>query len=295
MNSTTTTAQSFLFATWEGGGNVAPVVTLARKLIARGHSVRLMSDACNRAEAESAGIVFVPWTRAPSRPTRGRESCPVRDWEAASPPEGIARLVDRIMFGPALEYAQDLLAELEREPVDLVINSDMLFGVLAGCESIGQRCAIFTANLCYYPLAGLPSFGPGLPPPQTDAERSLHEQIREGTRALLNSGIGGLNRARLALGLAQSLMSSNNWRLLKAFLSAPPGPLTFPLKRCPPRSSTSARNWMYPVGWLLGNHPGRPTIRARSCWSLLAPRFRIMRRFFRGSLMRLHRCPSACW
>jgi UDP:flavonoid glycosyltransferase YjiC (YdhE family) len=197
----TSTPHSFLFTTWEGGGNVAPVVTLARKLVARGHSVRLMSDACNRAEAESAGIVFVPWTRAPSRLMRGRESCPVRDWEAPSPPEGIARLVDRIMLGPALEYAQDLLAELEREPVDLVINSDMLFGVLAGCESIGQRCTIFTANLCYYPLPGLPAFGPGLPPPRNDADRTLHEQIREGTRGLLNSGIGGLNQARLALGL----------------------------------------------------------------------------------------------
>jgi MGT family glycosyltransferase len=202
MNSKITACRSFLFATWEGGGNVAPAVTLARKLIARGHSVRLMSDACNRAEAESAGLEFIPWHRAPSRPHRGRETCPVRDWEAASPPEGIARLIDRIMFGPALEYAQDLLAELERKPADLVVNSDMLFGVLAACESVGQRCAIFTANLCFYPLPALPAFGPGLPPPETDADRELHEQIRSGTRTMLNGGLDALNRARLALGLA---------------------------------------------------------------------------------------------
>ena len=41
-------SKSYLLATWEGGGSVAPMLTLARKLRARGHHVRVMSDACNR-------------------------------------------------------------------------------------------------------------------------------------------------------------------------------------------------------------------------------------------------------
>jgi hypothetical protein len=37
--------QSFLLATFEGGGSVPPMIGVAEKLIARGHRVRVMSDA----------------------------------------------------------------------------------------------------------------------------------------------------------------------------------------------------------------------------------------------------------
>ena len=53
-------SMSFLFATWEGGGSVTPVLTVARKLSDRGHRVRVMSDRCNRPETEAAGAAFVP-------------------------------------------------------------------------------------------------------------------------------------------------------------------------------------------------------------------------------------------
>lgn len=104
-----TPSYRYLLATWEGGGNVAPALTVARKLRQRGHHVRFMSDEVCRAEVETAGIEFRPWLRAPSRKDRSRESCPVRDWEAASPPEGIMRLMDKVLFGRALDYAQDVL------------------------------------------------------------------------------------------------------------------------------------------------------------------------------------------
>lgn len=196
-----TTARNFLFTTWEGGGNLPPVLTVARKLRERGHRVRLMSDRINHEDATAAGLGFHAWQTAPSRADRTPDSCPLRDWEAANPQEGIGRVLDRIMFGPALEYARDLAAVLDREPADLVVTSEMLTGVLAACESRGQRVAILSANLCLFPLDGMPVFGPGLPPPRTADERTLHEQIRAGTTAMLNARLDALNRARLALGL----------------------------------------------------------------------------------------------
>lgn len=193
--------RNILFATWEGGGNIPPVLTVARKLRERGHRVRLMSDLVNHADAEAAGLAFHPWISAPSRPDRTPDSCPLRDWEAASPQEGINRLLEQLMFGAALDYARDLSAVLDEEPADLVVTSEMLMGVLAACESRGQRAAILASNLCIYPLEGMPVFGPGLPPPRNDEERSLHRQIRSGTLAMLNSHLDALNRARIALGL----------------------------------------------------------------------------------------------
>jgi UDP:flavonoid glycosyltransferase YjiC (YdhE family) len=126
----------------------------------------------------------------------------LRDWEAASPQEGIGRLLERLIFGAALDYARDLAAVLDDEPADLVVTSEMLMGVLAGCESRNQRAAILSANLCIYPIDGMPIFGPGLPPPRTVEEKAMHEQIRTGTRAMLDAHLETLNRARSALGLA---------------------------------------------------------------------------------------------
>jgi hypothetical protein len=46
---------NFLFTTWEGGGNVTPALEAVRKLVARGHHVRIMSEECNRPESNRRG------------------------------------------------------------------------------------------------------------------------------------------------------------------------------------------------------------------------------------------------
>ena len=100
--------RKFLIATWEGGGSVGPALTVARKLVEAGHDVRVMSDECNRAEAGKAGARFVPWTRAPSRKDRSKESEVLRDWETDDMAESFKRVVDRLVTGPSLRYAEDL-------------------------------------------------------------------------------------------------------------------------------------------------------------------------------------------
>jgi UDP:flavonoid glycosyltransferase YjiC (YdhE family) len=44
----TNPTRDFLFTTWEGGGHIAPAITVARKLLQRGHRVRFMSVRVNR-------------------------------------------------------------------------------------------------------------------------------------------------------------------------------------------------------------------------------------------------------
>lgn len=196
-----TPRKSFIFCTWEGGGSVGPVIAVARKLVERGHQVRVMSDRSNRLEAESAGAMFVPWTRAPSRPDRSRETDYFRDWEAPSPPEEFRLLVDKLLTGPALDYALDLLDELRRRPADLVISSEMLLGVMAACEAAFQPLAILTCNVSIYPVPGIPPMGPGLAPARSEEERQMHAAIAAESLQLFDSGLPALNRARGALGL----------------------------------------------------------------------------------------------
>jgi MGT family glycosyltransferase len=193
---------NFLLATWEGGGSVMPVLTVAKKLAARGHRVRVMSDRVNRPEAEAAGAAFVPWTRAPSRVDRSRDSDVMRDWEATSPQDGFARVLHKIMAGPALSYAQDIIEELCREPADLVVSNEMLLGVPLGCEAVGQRHVLLSCNVSLFPMEGVPPLGPGLPPARNAEEEALHEAITEANRRMLDEGLPAVNAARAALGLA---------------------------------------------------------------------------------------------
>jgi MGT family glycosyltransferase len=194
---------SYVLATWEGGGSVAPVITLARKLLAQGHKVRVVSDACNGAEARAAGADFTPWMRAPSRPTRRPEDCPVRDWEAPDAGAAIARLFDLQVVGRAADYASDMIELLRREPADLVIVNELVLGAMLGCEALGQPFAVLGCSTLLYPMVeGIPPLGPGLTPAQTEADRALHAEIAGMVTGMLDSFLPRHNEQRAQFGLA---------------------------------------------------------------------------------------------
>jgi len=192
---------NYLFTTWEGGGNVTPALEAARRLLARGHRVRVISEACNRPEAEAAGANFLSWRRAPSRSDRTRHSQTFKDWAAESPQEGLLTVIRDVWCGPALAYAQDVVEELEREPADLVVTCEALFGVMAGCQSVGQSFAILSPNISLRPLPGIPPLGPGLPPAQNEQEAAMHAGIAVAVASMFDSGLPALNEARASLGL----------------------------------------------------------------------------------------------
>lgn|SRR5437764_10386110 len=130
-------SSKYLFVDWEGGGTLPPVLTLARQLSERGHHVRVLCDPVAEADVTAAGCAFVSYTRAPHHSDRSPESDCIRDWEARSPMDALARLQERIMFGPALAYARDVLDELAREPADALVINRTLYGAMVAAESYG--------------------------------------------------------------------------------------------------------------------------------------------------------------
>lgn len=201
MNCLRNDRRNLLLTTWEGGGSVGPAVAAAAKLVTRGHRVRVMSDQCNRPEVEAAGATFIPWNRAPSRPDRSRHSDLMRDWEATNPPEQLMRAINAIWCGPALAYALDLKDALQEEPADLVISSEMLFGVAAACEALKQRLVFLTAGISLYPIPGIPPLGSALPAPKTASDHQAMAAFLEMAMALFDHGLPALNAARATLGL----------------------------------------------------------------------------------------------
>lgn len=191
-----------LFTMWEGGGNVAPTLQVARRLLARGHRVRWLGDTSMAQEVTGAGAVFVPWVDAPNRPDRSRGSDFLRDYEGGTGPDQFALLRDRLMTGPARRYATDVVRELARQPADLIVSSEMLLGTMVAAEVTQVPLALFGPNLSLFPLPGLPPLGPGLRPPRTATEHAEHAALRAAFGALMNAGLPELNRARSQFGLA---------------------------------------------------------------------------------------------
>ncbi|MCW3475588.1 glycosyltransferase [Limobrevibacterium gyesilva] len=193
--------RDILFATWEGGGNVPPILSAIRQMVARGHRVRLIADSVIGPEAMETGAAFTPWRRAPNRTDRSSASDTLRDWEAGSGLEGFERLRDTIMCGPALAQAQDVLDELARRPADLIVGNELLFGVMTAAEASGTPLVLLCPNISVYPLPGMPPMGLGLLPARTPAEQEEHARIQAGFADMLNGGLPSVNAARMALGL----------------------------------------------------------------------------------------------
>jgi UDP:flavonoid glycosyltransferase YjiC (YdhE family) len=116
---------TILFVTWDGGGNVPPATATARELVARGHHVRFLGHASQERALTDAGFEFV-------RPTRARDFSSL---ESNSP------LAMMACFGDA-GMGRDLLAEVARRPVDLVVIDCLMFGAMHAARTAGLHYAV---------------------------------------------------------------------------------------------------------------------------------------------------------
>ncbi len=235
MVSGNTRVRSFLFAHWEGGGNTPPMLAVARRLRRRSHAVRVMSDPCNREEIESAGLAFVPWSRAPHRHDKAPDTDLIKDWEVKTPPAMIARLRERLFIGPSLAYARDLIDELTRTPADAVVTSEMLFGAMAGAEAVGIPCVGLSSNVYLFPLPGVPPFGPGLTPARGPIGRVRDWIVRTMSLREFGKGTAAFNATRAALGLPPLAHPFEQLDRLAAHLVLTSAAFDFPSSDLPPK------------------------------------------------------------
>jgi UDP:flavonoid glycosyltransferase YjiC (YdhE family) len=157
-------SQEFLFVLWAGGGNVPPQLTLARRLVARGHRVRMLAPAVLRESIEAAGIVFEPYREIPEHDESVPEGSLVRDFEARSKAAALAAARDNLVAAMARPVAADVLATLERRPADVVAFDFVLFGALFAAEKAVVPAAMLIHTIYPFPAPGLPPYGMGWAP-----------------------------------------------------------------------------------------------------------------------------------
>jgi MGT family glycosyltransferase len=190
----------FLFVCWEGGGNVPVQLALAKGLVERGHEVRVLTEDCVAADVAAAGCRFEPFVEAPNRASRTEDL--VRDSEARTPLGAFTRARDRVVMGPAVAYARDTRAALEREAVDVMASDYMLFGPPIAAERAGVPTALLVHNIYIVPEPGKPAAGPGFLPAKGLLGRARDRAVSRAFLTLFNRGLPPVNRARAEQGLA---------------------------------------------------------------------------------------------
>lgn len=192
-------SRSYLFVTWEGGGNVGPVLGTARRLIDRGHRVAVLAEPCLRPVAEQIGAHFRPFTKHFIRTDRTEDL--VRDSEASSPIGALRQAFNNLMFGPCGIVADETRQAIrEAEPDVLVVDLNM-FGALVAGEAERLPTVVLSHMPEYLPGPGRPAAGPGFHP-RTDWIGRLRDGLF--TRLFLSQlarHLGTVNDARCDHGL----------------------------------------------------------------------------------------------
>jgi UDP:flavonoid glycosyltransferase YjiC (YdhE family) len=193
--------RQYLFVTWEGGGNVPPVLGVARRLAARGHRVRVLTEPCLQEAVEAIGAEFIPFTRHFTRTDRAEDM--IGDSAARTPLGALKRSFEQVVIGSAQVVAEETRAAIAAERPGVVVADLMLPGALIAAEAAGVPRVVLFHMPEYLPGPGRPAAGPGFLP-----REDLLGRLRDGllTRfllRLLGGFLPGYNATRRAFGLAE--------------------------------------------------------------------------------------------
>jgi MGT family glycosyltransferase len=220
--------RKILFAHWDGGGTNPPVLAIVRRMVERGHEVRVLVHRSLEAEVQKTGATFVSWSgnvlpiQNQARSELPHQEEPKRANNAlARVRSGFARLREQARLrtrlktliagdgaqmianfcADSLTYARVVLAELDRQPADAVVVTDMLFGAMAAAEKVQLPFAVLAPNIYFYPAPGVPPFGPGFLPTKGPVGRIRDAMIQNLNKRTLALGLPALNAARTQIGL----------------------------------------------------------------------------------------------
>ncbi|HEY1388755.1 MAG TPA: glycosyltransferase [Ktedonobacterales bacterium] len=191
----------YLFALWDGGGNIPPQLALARRLSERGHHVRILAPRTLQSRIEAAGCQFVPLHEAPEHDSSSRTEDLLRDWEARTPLTAAGLVRDRLIFGTASGYASDVTAAIADSRPDVVVTDYLLLGSYVAAERAGIPLAALVHTVYPLPAPGMPPYGMGFQPAKGAPGRVRDALFAPVFRRFYNARLKNLNAVRAAMGL----------------------------------------------------------------------------------------------
>lgn len=207
-------SKRFLFTTWDGGGNTPPELSVASRLVRRGHSVRFLTDPTLETEVRRIGCEFSPWTTAPHRTTRDKSGDVFRDYEFKNPMKMIDAYLREFLSGPAARWVADTLGELKARPVDALVTDFGIPTTLIAAEKSGLPSAVLYPNIWMMPTPGIPPLGPGFMPARGPLGRLRDAVMRSLSTRMFDKALPAINAVRKEHGLP--LLHSTNAQMLLA-------------------------------------------------------------------------------
>ncbi len=184
-------------------GNAPPQLAVTRRLVARGHEVRVLAHRAARGRIADTGAEFVEFKRSvPDMDLRTRETDTLRDWEARTRFGAGMRVLNNGLLPFVLNTSRDCAELLEGWPADVLVMDWMLTGAAVAAEGAGIPAVALVHCPYPMPLDGVPPLYSGLRP-TGGRVGALRDRLLNGiaTRVLAR-GLPALNKARSEQHLA---------------------------------------------------------------------------------------------
>jgi UDP:flavonoid glycosyltransferase YjiC (YdhE family) len=183
-------------------GNAQPQLAVTRRLVERGHEVRVLAHRAARERVQATGAEFVAFQRAlPDLDFSRRESDTLRDWQARTRIGAGMRLLRNGIFAFVLDVSRDCAELLAEWPADVVVYDWMLTGAAVAAEGAGLPAAALVHCPYPYPVAGVPPLFMGLRPMRGRLGTERDRLLGVVTERMLATGLPLLNGARAERGL----------------------------------------------------------------------------------------------
>ncbi len=194
-------SKRFLYVLWDGGGNVQPQLALMRKLVQRGHRVRVLAPQVLQERITAAGCQYVPYNHAPEHDSTSPDRDLLQDWKARTPLGAAACVRDKLMAAPALAFAQDVLSAIATEPTDVVVTDYLVLGAYIGGERASLPVVSCIHHIYPFPAPALPPFGMGFQPATNSVGYLRDAFMGRMFRRFYDGALPAINAVRATLGL----------------------------------------------------------------------------------------------
>lgn len=128
---------SYLFVTWEGGGNVPPTLGVAAELRRRGHAVRVLGHPQQRQSVEAAGLPFEGYQQA-------------RPWSATTPANTVQWAWRYLRLFTDRTGIAEVAGSLARQPADVAVVDGLMIGAIKAAQDMGIKQVTLTHTLYAY-------------------------------------------------------------------------------------------------------------------------------------------------
>jgi MGT family glycosyltransferase len=187
---------------WDGGGNIPPALGIVRRLVARGHAVRVLGDPTLAEEVHEAGAEHTSWVAAPHRTSRRPEDDLIKDYETKNPMTMIRTYIGSFVGRPAPHWAGETLAALEAFHADMLVADLSIPAALIAGEKLGIARAAYCPNIWLLPTPGIPPLGPGLAPARGPLGRARDWMLRAISHRAFAPATPFINEVRKSYGLS---------------------------------------------------------------------------------------------